>query len=229
MLSNILIITDDDNVSQRLEKKIFLLRSSDTLQKVTSDVSFNFIKKHRPVLVFYHLIAKDGGVQKFLNFLQKIKQTEELNTVSIILVYEEIDENTFCLAFEKGITDFLSLYASDSEYTIRTIWALQKRNKDYAMQNNQNILAHLNIIDDKNYVYTENYSRTVIKNMSKNEWGSFCILAPDVNVRSKLSPQVLMNLVKKSVRSTDIIGFGPDFKIYLWLKETNSHDTLKIL
>ena len=82
---------------------------------------------------------------------------------------EEIDENTFCLAFEKGITDFLSLYASDSEYTIRTIWALQKRNKDYAMQNNQNILAHLNIIDDKNYVYTENYSRTVIKNMSKNE------------------------------------------------------------
>ena len=85
-------------------------------------------------MVFYHLVAKDGGVQKFLNFLQKIKQTEELNTVSIILVYEEIDENTFCLAFEKGITDFLSLYASDSEYTIRTIWALQKRNKDYAMQ-----------------------------------------------------------------------------------------------
>ena len=162
------------------------------------------------MLIFYHLCADNE--EEFLNFVQKIRQNDNTKTCSIILLFEEFDENTLCSAYEKGITDFLTLDATETEFTIRTLWCLKKRENLYESQNKKDILSQLKILDKNNQVYTENYTYTILKEESKKDWGTFVVAAPDINIRSKISPENLMNTIKKTVRSCDILGYASDFK-----------------
>ena len=161
--------------------------------------------------------------------LAKIKQNPFLKNTSVILLYEQIEEDSLCAFFEKGISDFLPIYASDTEFTIRTIWCLQKRELFSNYQNKNDILSQLNIIDKKNNVFTENYTHRILKEESEKTWGTFVSLAPDINIRNKISPSALMSSIKSIVRTNDILGYASDFKIYLWFRETKQNDVLSIL
>ena len=227
MQNNVVLITDSEKVAQKVNKKVLLLRNTDILQTIHHADCFDAVKKIKPVLIFYHL--KLNREDDFLNFLQKIRQHRELKTCSVILVYDELDENLLCSAFEKGITDFIKTTASDTEYTIRALWCLQKRVNARDNQNSKDLLSQLKILDRKNQVYTENYTYTVLKEESKKDWGCFAVVAPDINSRNKISPDNLMSIIKDNVRTCDILGFASDFKIYLWFRNTTNEDTRKIL
>lgn len=229
MKNTIILITENEKTAFKIQKKIVLLRSGDSPVFCGYENCFEAVKKKKPVLVIYHLKKTQKDAENFLSFLQKMKQTKDIETASVLLLYEEIDENTLCSAFEKGLTDFLPVDATDSEYTIRTIWCLQKREKFYESESKKDILSQLKIIDKKNHAYTENYTYTILKEESKKNWGTFVVVAPDINIRSKISPQNLMNIIKKIVRTCDILGYATDFKIYLWFRETGREDVEKIL
>lgn len=229
MQNNIVLITDNEKIAQKAQKKILLLRNSDTFEVIGYENCFYEVKKRNSVLVLYHLKDNEKDNEEFLNFLQKLNQTKEVQCASVLLLYEELDENLLCSAFEKGLTDFLPADATDSEFTIRAIWCLQKRERLFESEGKKDILSQLKIIDKKNHVFTENYTYTILKEESKKNWGTFVVIAPDINIRSKISPQALMNSVKKTVRTCDILGYATDFKIYLWFRETNKENVLKIL
>lgn len=227
MQNNIILITDNENVAQKISKKILLLRDSDNFDTIGHSDCFDKIKKIKPILVFYHL--KLNREDDFLNFVQKVRQNNEIKTCSIILVYDETDENLLCSAFEKGVTDFIKTNATETEFTIRTLWCIQKRDNIFDYTNKKDILSQLKILDKNNQVFTENYTYTILKEESKRDWGSFVVIAPDINVRSKISPDTLMSIIKNNTRKCDILGFASDFKIYLWFKNTTKENTLKIL
>lgn len=229
MQNTIVLITDDKKFAQKIEKKILLLRDSDSFKTIGFENCFEQTKLIAPILIFYHLPQELSESEDFLNFVQKVRQTKSIASSSIILLYEDLDENFLCSAFEKGITDFLPHDATDSEFTIRTLWGLQKREILAQGENNQDILSKLKIIDKANHVYTENYTYTVLKEESKKDWGSFVVIAPDINIRSKISPQTLMNNIKKTVRSCDILGYATDFKIYLWFRQTDKENVVRVL
>ncbi len=227
MENSILLITDNEKVSKLVKAKVLLLRNSDVFESVSSKDCLEKVKEKNPVLIFYHLTADNE--EEFLNFVQKIRQNDSTKTCSVILLFEEFDENTLCSAYEKGITDFLTLDATETEFTIRTLWCLKKRENLYESQNKKDILSQLKILDKNNQVYTENYTYTILKEESKKDWGTFVVAAPDINIRSKISPENLMNTIKKTVRSCDILGYASDFKIYLWFRHTTKEDVLKVL
>ena len=227
MPNSISLITDNEQTETEVRAKILLLRNSDAFESIRHDYCFEKVKESQPAIVFYHYI--EGNEEKLLNFLQKVNQTKSLQTTPVILLFEEFDENILCSAFEKGITDFLTVDATETEFTIRTLWSLKKREKIYESENNKDILSQLKIIDKTNHVYTENYTYTILKEESKNNWGTFVVVAPDINVRSKISPQTLMNTIKNTVRSCDILGYASDFKIYLWFRKTEAQKAAKVL
>ncbi len=229
MQNNIVLITDNKEIAENIQKKIVLLRDSDKFETIPLKNCFEEVKKQKANLIIYHLTENEEEAENFLSFLQKLKQTKELFCSSVLLLYDELDENVLCAAFEKGLTDFVSTKSSDSELTIRTIWCLQKREKLYETESKKDILSQLKIIDKNNHVYTENYTYTVLKEESKKNWGTFVVVAPDINIRSKISPIDLMNIIKKNVRTCDILGYASDFKIYLWFRETKKEDVSKIL
>lgn len=229
MQNNIVLITDNKEIAENIQKKIVLLRDSDKFETIPLKNCFEEVKKQKANLIIYHLTENEEEAENFLSFLQKLKQTKDLFCSSVLLLYDELDENVLCAAFEKGLTDFVSTKSSDSELTIRTIWCLQKREKLYETESKKDILSQLKIIDKNNHVYTENYTYTVLKEESKKNWGTFVVVAPDINIRSKISPIDLMNIIKKNVRTCDILGYASDFKIYLWFRETKKEDVSKIL
>lgn len=227
MQNNIILITDNDKAAQKISKKVLLLRNSDNFDVIGHADCFDKVKKIKPVLIFYHL--KLNREDDFLNFIQKCRQNKDLKTCSIILVYDETDENLLCSAFEKGMTDFIKTNATETEYTVRTLWCLQKRENVFDYTNKKDLLSQLKILDKNNQVFTENYTYTILKEESKKDWGSFVVVAPDVNIRSKISPDTLMSIIKNNVRTCDILGYASDFKIYLWFRNTDKDNSLNIL
>ncbi len=228
MQNTITLITDNDEYAQKVKNKIVLLRDSDVFETIKTQNCFEEVKNKKPVLVFYHF-TKNSAEEDLLNFIQKIRQNQDLKTCSLILLFDSFDENILCSAFEKGITDFLLSNATETEFTIRTLWCLQKREALYESQSKKDILSQLKIIDKNNQAYTENYTYTILKEESKKNWGTFVVLAPDINIRSKIAPEALMSILKKNVRTCDILGYATDFKIYLWFRGTAKEDVLNVL
>lgn len=233
MKNSIVLITDNDDVVSKIEEKILLLRDNDSFERISTLNCFEKVKDLKPVVVFYHLskeqLENNDEKDKFQNFVQKLKQTEEIKTTSIILLFDKMNEDILSNAFELGITDFMQTNANPSEFTIRTIWSLQKQEKQTSEKKQKEILSQLKIIDKNNNVYTENYIFSVLKKENKKNWGTFVTIAPDIDIRNQLSPQFLMKSIKSIVRTSDILGYATDFKIYLWFSNTKKENVEKIL
>ena len=225
--NRIVLITDNEKTELAVKNKILLLRNTDVFESIRHDYCFDKVKEKIPRLVIYHYCSNNE--EYLLNFLQKVNQTNVLKNTSVILLFEEFDENVLCNAFEKGITDFLTEDSTETEFTIRVLWSLKKQEKTSETENIKDILTQLKIIDKTNRVYTENYTYTILKEESKNNWGTFAVIAPDINIRSKISPETLMHTIKNIVRACDILGYASEYKIYLWFRNTPKEDVLKIL
>lgn len=226
-MNSVVLITENSKISKFVKSKIILLRESDDFKDIEYYCCFEKVKELHPSVIFYHLTKNNE--EDFFKFLTKLKQTTETKTISVILLFEDFDEDVLCSAFELGITDFLTVTSSETEFTVRTIWCLQKNQKSLENQNKSELLSELKILDDTNNVYTSNYSYNILKEEANKNKGTLALIAPDINVRNKISPDSLVNVIKNSVRSCDIIGFAQDFKIYLWLKNTNKKDALGVL
>ena len=218
--NNILLISDNKNFSEKIGSKILLLRNIDNFIAINYDLCLSEIQKTKPCVIFFHF---DNNEKELFSFLDSIDKN-----ISVILIFKKIDEDILCSAYEKGISDFLTEKSSDSEYTVRVLWALQKQQIFKNIETKQNILAQLDIIDYENGLYTKNYINKILKEKSKKNYGSFAAVAPDINTRNKLSPSLLASIIKKNIRSTDIIGFAGDFKLYLWFEKTRAKQTSSV-
>jgi len=225
--NNILLITENYRLAQKIRSKIILLRNTDNFNILESENTFSEIKEKEPSIILYHLTKYNE--EDFLVFIQKIKQSQDFKTCPVILLYDQINEDILCSAFELGIADFVSTKATETELTVRTIWAIKKLEKEIELQKNSRILSELKIIDNKNFVFTENYAATIIKNIVANNEGSFVLISPDINVRNKISAEFFINFIKNNLRNLDILGFYDENKIYLWLEKTTCQNALNIV
>lgn len=227
MNNNIVLITENFRLAQKIKSKLVLLRNNDNINIVEPEDCIAEIREKKPSVVFFHLSKFND--EEFFDFLLKTKQSDDLKNISIILLYDFFNEDILCSAFELGISDFISTKTTETELTVRTIWALQKQEKITDLQNKIDILKDLKIIDKQSEIFTEEYTTAKIKEeMTKNN-GSFVVVAPDINIRNKISPNLIIKTIKKSIRKNDIIGFASDFKFYLWLKNATKEHVLTIL
>ena len=224
--NKIVLICNNEELTEDIKAKILLLRGNDEFSVIRENNCIEYVLNTKPSVIFYHVGFES---ENFIKFLEEIKNTHTLNSSSIIAIFDYLNENTLCTAFEKGMTDFLMTDSTDSEFTIRTIWALQKTEILKQADSKNNILSQLQIIDEENNTYTENYTYTILKEESTKDWGTFTVIAPDIEIRSKKSSELLMKEIKKNIRSNDILGFASDYKIYLWFKKTETKNVLKIL
>lgn len=224
--NTIFFISDNEKNAASVQSKIMLLRAVDDFVHIDYKNCFEKIKIVAPAVVFFEVKNKQN---EFLSFMNKVNQTPSLKNVSIIALFEKIDEELLCSCFEAGISDFLTLNATDSEFTVRILWAIQKKNRTLDFNNKKNILSQLDILDDKTGIYTKNYTFTILKEESKKNSGSLAVIAADINTRNSFSIEQLALTVKKNIRSSDTIGFAGEFKLYVWFPETEEGKILAIL
>lgn len=224
--NTVFFISNCERTAYSVQSKVMLLREADEFVHVELKNAFEKVRFAMPKVI---LFDTRGGKEELLSFLNKLKQTPLLESSSVILIFDRIDEELLCTAVEAGVNDFVSLRSLDSEFTIRVLWALNTQSKSLDGEKKADILSQLNIIDKQSGIYNKNYTYTVFKEESKKGKGSLAVIAPDINTRNKLSIGQLGATVKKCIRISDTIGFSGEFKIYVWFPDTPETKILSIL
>ena len=93
MQNSIVLITDNQKIAQQTLKKIVLLRNSDNFEVLPYENCFDEIKKRKSILVLYHLKPEEKESEKFLNLLQKLKQTKRNLVDSVISIDRNIGKS----------------------------------------------------------------------------------------------------------------------------------------
>ncbi len=224
--NSVFFISKSEKAAAYVREKLLFSRAADKFVHIGYENCYETVKTHCPQVIFYDIRFNQS---EFFDFLKKVKSTPRLDSSSVILIFEKIDEELLCNAFESGISDFLTFAATDAEFTIRVLWAFRKKGSIQAAKKKTQILSNLNILDKKTGIYTKNYTYTILKEESKKSAGTLAVAAPDVSSRAKLTPEILAKTAKKCLRKTDILGFSGDFKLYIWFPDTAAGTAVKIL
>lgn len=221
--SNIILITNDDNISQILEPKLVLLREIDEILPAKYSEAIEKIKNMLPeVVLLYCSEEKD----ECLKLIKQIKTAEETKETSVLLVIDKYDQDFVLSAFDENITDFLNINADDSEILMRTIWSIKKSLLINKLKKQNNLLEELAVIDKNTGFYNNEHCDKIFenefKNLKKHNFdGILMLVSASEESKTKLSPLLLAKAIKNSIRESDVVVHASANRFYVLLTETN--------
>jgi len=220
--SNIILITNDNNIVQFLKPKLILLREVDNLLTTNYTEALDKIKKTVPdTILLYCEEAKSDCIK----LIKTIKADAILKDISILLIVKEYDQDFVLNSYDENITDYLTLKSNDEEILMRTIWCLKKNALMKTVKKQHNLLEELGIIKSETGFYTSEYCEKVFENEFKytketNSESILMLVAPNEENKTLIKPIQLANAIKNSVRTSDIIVHAPANKFYILLPKT---------
>lgn len=221
--SNVILITNDDNVAKILKPKLVLLREIDNISTATYSKAIEVIKSYIPdTILLYCAKEKD----ECLELIKKIKSDEIIKSTTILLVVKEYDQDFILSAYDENITDYLTLTTDDAEILMRTIWCMKKNSLVNTVQKQHNLLEKLNVINKETDFYSAKYSDAVMSGEfkileEKNIDAVLMAISTSEEGKVKLNANQIAKAIKNSTRNSDIIAHGTSNKFYLLLPKTN--------
>lgn len=225
--NNILLITDDENLSKVLVKKLIFLRKTDSvIVSNYADAVINY-KSALPEIILVH---EDLDKKNTINMLSELNKIDE--SISAILLVNSYDGEFILNAYDTGIVDFTSVNSADFELVIRSVNNLKTASLKHVLTRNSRLLTQNGIIDDLTGVYSYKYSKSAVMNeidynLINN--GSFVAVEPAEESKTKFSIERFANSVKKSVRARDIVTLGKGTKFYMLLPNTDFNGALSVV
>lgn len=225
--NNILLITDDENLSKVLVKKLIFLRKTDSvIVSNYADAVINY-KSALPEIILVH---EDLDKKNTISLLSELNKIDE--SISAILLVNSYDGEFILNAYDAGIVDFTSVNSADFELVIRSVNNLKTASLKHSLTRNSRLLTQNGIIDDLTGVYSYKYSKSAVMNeidynLINN--GSFVAVEPAEESKTKFSIERFANSVKKSVRARDIVTLGKGTKFYMLLPNTDFNGALSVV
>ena len=209
--NNIVLISANEDFSEKLAEKIVLLRKTDRVITSGYVSALNMVRENNARVVLLHA----DGVEKTLNLIKELH-----NLAAIILL---ADDNELILeAYDSGITDFCPVNAPDYELVIRIVNCIKSASDRLNLKRAERLLIQNQILDKDTGFYTYKYAQQVINNETQTiETGTFVVVAPAENSKPIFSTDKMAKAVKQSIRTDDIVTFGKGAKFYLLLPYTN--------
>ena len=211
--NNIVLISANEDFSEKLAEKIILLRKTDRV--ITSGYlsALNTVKENNAQIVVLHA----DGADKTINMIKELK-----NEAEIILLTKN---NEFVLeAYDAGITDFCPVNAPDFELVIRIVNCIKSAAERLNLSRAEKLLIQNQILDKDTGFYTYKHAEQIINNeinLRGLTAGTFVVIAPDENSKSMFSTDRISKAIKQAVRVDDIVTFGKGAKFYLLLPYTD--------
>lgn len=220
--SNIILITNDDDVAINLKPKLILLREIDSILSFNYSDAFTSIKAICPQVALVYCNEEKSDC---LKLIREIRSDEELKTTSILLITKEYDKDFILSAFDEEITDYLTLNACDTEILMRVIWCLKKKALTTSLKNINNLCETIGLIDKETGFYTEEYAQKVfdieLRTLEKFDTESVLMfVSPSQESKAGLNPLLLAHAIKASTRKSDVIAHGSSNRFYILLKQT---------
>jgi len=211
--NNIVIISANEDFSEKLAEKVILLRKTD---KVISCGYQNAVRTVMENSTLVTLLQADGK-EKTLNLIKELK-----NYTSIVLLTD--DDELVPAAYDAGITDFCTTLAQDFELVIRIVNCIKTAINKLNLQRSQRLLVQNEILDKDTGFYLYHSANQVINNeiyARALQEGTFVVIAPAEASKPVFSTDKMSKAIKKSVRSDDIVAFGKGAKFYILLPYTD--------
>ncbi len=218
----IAIVGDKFDAINLISSKLVLLRDLDKIIDANLENAPAFLSQAMPNVIILH--AK-GDSEDSLNAIKKIKHTELLQNIPILLYSEDCTKEFLIDAFDCGISDIIKAPVADWELLIRVIWCIQKNETTLNITSRNNFLINLGIIQDKTGFYTEEYAEQFLKNeidsavKYKNN-ACMMLVGPDKKFPPFKNQASLNETIKKSIRLNDSVGIRKDGKYYIFLPKT---------
>lgn len=221
--SNIILITNDENVAQVLEPKLVLLREIDNILPATYSEAIEKVKSVCPEVI---LIYCSKEKEACLKLIKEIKSIDEIKGISILLILEEYNQDFILSAFDENITDYLNINADDAEILIRTIWCIKKSSLTNTIKKQKSLLEDLSVIDKNTGFYNNEHCDKIfeneLKNLQKHDFeGILMLVSASEESKTKLNPLHLAKSIKNSTRESDVIVHANANRFYVLLTETN--------
>lgn len=217
--SNIILITDDNDVINILKPKLILLREIDNLLVANYSEAITNIEKIIPeTIIIYCSDNKDDCIK----LIQSIKSYEKNKNLPIILVIKNYEQDFVLSAYDEGISDYFSLNADDVEILMRTLWCLKKNSYITALKKQNRLLESLGVIDETTGFYTNEYCEKIFENELRNlkltnAEGILMFISASEESKTKLNPLLLAKAIRTSTRASDVLVNGSANRFYVLL------------
>lgn len=227
--NNLLLISNDEELSKNIYEKLVLLRNKDTVITLDYDAAVKQIKTiySNIIIVHEHQIKN-----KTLNLITDLKDLDKNNERDIILITNSDDQEFILKAYDEGICDHFYKSSKDFEILLKIINCIKNNVKNICYNRNRKLLEQIGVIDDITGLYKYQYAEQIINtelDNSKNSNGIFMALSPEENGKTTFSLHKMTNALKESVRTDDILIQANGVKTYLYLKNTDLHGAAIVL
>lgn len=200
-MSNILLITNNQDIIKTFDSKLILLRDTDKMTYCDYEDAPDIIFSNQPDVVVLH--ENDD----FIKTINLIKYAKTQNC-RILLLINKYDRNNILSAYDEGIADYFSITSDPSEILIRTINCIKSKNTEDKISEYMRYLNKYGIIAESTGFYSKKYYGEIFENelLTKNyTQGSLIILAPSENTKTYSSTS-MVSAIKKAIRYNDLVA-----------------------
>lgn len=211
--NNIVLISSNEDFSEKLAEKIILLRKTDKIITSGYTSALKTVMENSASVVLLHA----DGHDKTINMINQIKEYS-----SVVLLTD--DDNLVLDAYDAGITDFCSTNAEDFELVIRIVNCIKNANNNLKLSRARRILVQNQILDKDTGFYNYKFAQNVINNELSTrslDMGTFVVISPSENSKTVFSTDKTAKAIRQSVREDDIVTFGKGAKFYILLPYTD--------
>lgn len=215
---NTLLITNQDDVKQKFQDNLVLLRGSDKVITASYGEAPDVLYEIRPEIIILH---EHENREKTAGMIKYIREKKLYSASQILLVANSYDKAFILAAYDAGITDYITVKSDPSEILIRTINCIKKSDMAGKISLLSENLRTYGILDTKTDFYTEKYEKDVFDvrlHMDNYKGGCYIIISPDISAMKDGAAENLVIAIRKSVRIGDMVAVLAGSKYSIMVK-----------
>lgn len=217
--NKIAIISDNKKATEEISSKINLVRKTDVVEVYNYSNAIGMLQKQAPEIIVMYADIYSG---RCFDLISDIRLIRKFSQIPVLLVCEKLEQDFILTAFDEGISDYILIDSTPTEFLMRIIWSLQKSNLIKKCTENIDHLINLGVLETDTFFYKEEFVDKVFESIIKSniehkKISSFMILTSDIDCKQKLTPALLGSIIKNVIRSTDVVGIKDENKFYMLL------------
>lgn len=199
--SNILLITDDENVVNNVLSKLILLRENDKILVSDYKNSEKFLKHSDASVVILHKKEDD---ETTIKFIESIKSYD----YEIVMLVDDCNAEFILRAYDTGITDYFTIESESYEILIKIVNCLKKQILKKSLLRNTDLLNEFELIESGTRFFKYKCFKSVLQeliNSKKIKNGMFVLITLDEKSKKSYGVEILSNAIEQAVRGDDIV------------------------